>query len=119
MRFPELYRALGSFEIAFVPSAFTVPTGTAHWHLLLRARAVENLCYVVAPAQGGVHAGGRRTYGHALIVDPWGTVLAERAEGEGAVIAEMDTERLAEFRRALPALEHRRIVLDKDQLEIR
>ncbi len=119
MRFPELYRALGSFEIAFMPSAFTVPTGSAHWHLLLRARAVENLCYVVAPAQGGEHAGGRRTYGHALIVDPWGTVLAERAEGEGVVLADMDTDRLAEFRRALPALEHRRIVLDKDQLEIR
>lgn len=111
VRFPELYRTLGTFEIAFVPSAFTVPTGSAHWHLLLRARAVENLAYVVAPAQGGTHASGRRTYGHTLIVDPWGTVLAERAEGEGVVFAEIDSARTIEMRRSLPALDNRKLSL--------
>lgn len=120
MRFPELYRMLGTFDIAFVPSAFTVPTGSAHWHLLLRARAVENLAFVVAPAQGGTHAGDRRTYGHSLIVDPWGGVLAERVEdGEGFVIAEMDSALTAEVRRSLPALDNRRIALQPNILEIR
>jgi len=108
VRFPEMYRALGRFDVAFVPSAFTVPTGSAHWETLLRARAIENLAYVVAPAQGGRHASGRRTYGHTMIVDPWGKVLAERAEGEGVVIAEIDRRRLDEVRRTLPALENRR-----------
>jgi len=108
LRFPEMYRALGSFDVAFVPSAFTVPTGSAHWETLLRARAIENLAYVVAPAQGGRHPSGRRTYGHTMIVDPWGKVLAERAEGEGVVIADIDRRRLDEVRRTLPALENRR-----------
>jgi len=102
VRFPEHYRALGPLDAIFVPSAFTVPTGQAHWEVLLRARAVENMAYVVAPAQGGTHASGRRTYGHTMIVDPWGEVLAERAdEGEGVVLAEIDTEKMHEMRRRL------------------
>jgi nitrilase len=109
VRFPELYRSLGEFDVMFVPSAFTVPTGRAHWELLLRARAVENQAYVIAPAQGGLHQSGRRTYGHSMIVDPWGEVLAERPEGEGVVLAEIDSARLAEVRAALPALANRRL----------
>jgi nitrilase len=109
VRFAELYRSLGEFDATFVPSAFTVPTGRAHWEILLRARAVENQAYVVAPAQGGLHASGRRTYGHTMVVDPWGEVLAERAEGEGVVLAEMDTDRIRQVRRSLPALANRRL----------
>ena len=109
VRFPELYRSLGEFDLMFVPSAFTAPTGRAHWEILLRARAVENQAYVVAPAQGGLHASGRRTYGHTMIVDPWGEVLAERAEGEGVVLADIDSGRLSEVRAALPALVNRRL----------
>jgi predicted amidohydrolase len=101
VRFPELYRALGEFDVMFVPSAFTVPTGAAHWETLLRARAIENKAYVVAPAQGGTHAGGRRTWGHSMIVDPWGEILASRDEGEGVVLAEIDHERLQDIRRRL------------------
>jgi nitrilase len=101
VRFPELYRGLGEFDVMFVPSAFTVPTGAAHWETLLRARAIENKAYVVAPAQGGTHPGGRRTWGHTMIVDPWGEILASRAEGEGVVIAEIDSVRIAEVRRKL------------------
>ncbi len=109
LRFPELYRRFPDIDCWFIPSAFTAATGAAHWEILLRARAIENLCYVVAPAQGGVHANGRRTHGHTMIVDPWGKVVAERAEGEGVVIAEMDAARLAEVRKSLPALEHRKL----------
>lgn len=109
VRFPELYRRLGPFDVAFVPSAFTVPTGRAHWEILLRARAVENQAYVVAPAQGGLHASGRRTYGHTMVVDPWGEVIAERAEGESVVLAEIDSDRIREVRRILPALANRRL----------
>ena len=101
VRFPELYRGLGAFDVMFVPSAFTVPTGAAHWETLLRARAIENKAYVVAPAQGGTHASGRRTWGHSMIVDPWGEILASRDEGEGVVLAELDPERLTEVRRKL------------------
>jgi nitrilase len=101
VRFPELYRGLGEFDVMFVPSAFTVPTGTAHWETLLRARAIENKAYVVAPAQGGSHAGGRRTYGHTMIVDPWGDVLGVQEEGEGLVVAEIDPERIQDIRRRL------------------
>jgi deaminated glutathione amidase len=101
VRFPELYRGLGEFDVMFLPSAFTVPTGAAHWETLLRARAIENKAYVVAPAQGGTHASGRRTWGHSMIVDPWGEVIAQRVEGEGVVLAEIDTERLQEVRRRL------------------
>lgn len=107
LRFPELYRALGA-ELLLVPSAFTYVTGEAHWELLLRARAVENLAYVCAPAQGGRHENGRRTWGHSMVVDPWGSVLAVRAEeGAGVVLADISAERLAQVRRQLPALDHR------------
>jgi deaminated glutathione amidase len=109
VRFPELYRELGDFDAMFVPSAFTVPTGAAHWETLLRARAIENQAYVIAPAQGGLHASGRRTYGHSMIVDPWGQVLAVRPEGEGVLLAEIDTERVQEVRASLPAIANRRL----------
>jgi nitrilase len=115
LRFPELYRAL-SFapgerpcDLITVPAAFTTTTGRAHWELLLRARAVENQCYVLAAAQGGLHETGRRTWGHSMIVDPWGEVLAQHDEGEGLVVAEMDRARIASVRTQLPALEHRRL----------
>jgi deaminated glutathione amidase len=108
LRFPELYRSLGEFDAMFVPSAFTVPTGSAHWEILLRARAVENQAYVVAPAQGGLHGSGRRTYGHTMIVDPWGEVLAVRPEGEGMVFGEIDPHKIREVRASLPALLNRR-----------
>ncbi|HVJ10608.1 MAG TPA: carbon-nitrogen hydrolase family protein [Burkholderiales bacterium] len=101
VRFPELYRGLGEFDVMFVPSAFTVPTGQAHWETLLRARAIENKAYVVAPAQGGTHAGGRRTWGHTMIVDPWGEILGVQDEGEGLVVAEIDLERIKDIRRRL------------------
>ena len=116
LRFPELYRALSFMpgqppcDLIAVPSAFTHTTGRAHWELLLRARAVENQCYVIAPAQGGQHENGRRTWGHSLVVDPWGEVLAVRPEGEGLVIADIDLDRLATVRRQLPALEHVRAI---------
>ncbi len=111
LRFPELYRALmrPPCDLLSVPSAFTVPTGRAHWELLLRARAVENQCYVIAAAQGGLHASGRRTWGHSLIVDPWGEVLALRPEGQGVIFADVDPARLADVRARLPALHHRRL----------
>jgi nitrilase len=106
LRFPELYRALRA-DVLLVPSAFTFTTGQAHWELLLRARAVENLAYVIAPAQGGVHENGRRTWGHTMVVDPWGSVLAQRAEGPGVVLAELEAEHQSRVRLQLPALEHR------------
>jgi nitrilase len=111
LRFPELYRALMTppCDVICVPAAFTHTTGQAHWELLLRARAVENQCYVLAAAQGGAHPNGRRTWGHSMVVDPWGVVVDERAEGEGFVIAEVDTARLAQVRTQLPALAHRRL----------
>jgi deaminated glutathione amidase len=110
LRFPELYRALARppCDLLSVPSAFTYTTGLAHWEVLLRARAIENQCYVVAAAQGGTHENGRRTFGHSLVVDPWGEVIAcRRDDGEGIVLAEMRRERIADVRRQLPALEHR------------
>lgn len=111
LRFPELYRALCTppCDVLSVPAAFTYTTGRAHWELLLRARAVENQCYVLAAAQGGTHENGRRTWGHSLIVDPWGEVVAVQAEGEGVVIAELDPLRIAQVRTQLPALAHRRL----------
>ena len=109
LRFPELYRAVGAVDLWLVPSAFTAVTGAAHWDTLLRARAIENQCYVVAPAQGGLHPNGRRTHGHTMIVDPWGVVLASRAEGEGIVLAEVEPARIAEVRQSLPALLHRKM----------
>ena len=108
VRFPELYRGLGDVDVLLVPSAFTAVTGAAHWEPLLRSRAIENQCYVVAPAQGGLHPNGRHTHGHSMIVDPWGVVLAEQAQGEGVVLAELDAARLAEVRQSLPALNHRK-----------
>jgi len=110
LRFPELYRKLMQppCDLLCVPSAFTYTTGQAHWELLLRARAVENQCFVLAPAQGGSHENGRRTWGHSMIVDPWGEVLALQAEGEGLVMATVDAARLAAVRSQLPALSHRR-----------
>jgi deaminated glutathione amidase len=94
--------------VLLVPSAFTYTTGEAHWELLLRARAVENQAYVIAPAQGGTHENGRRTWGHSMVVDPWGVVLAERREeGAGVVLADLSAARLAQVRAQLPALEHR------------
>jgi nitrilase len=115
LRFPELFRALGfgpgqrPCDLLAVPAAFTHTTGRAHWELLLRARAVENQAYVIAPAQGGLHENGRRTFGHSMVVDPWGEVLAVLAEGEGVVLAEVDMARLASVRTQLPALQHRRV----------
>ena len=111
LRFPELYRALmvPPCDVIAVPSAFTYTTGRAHWEVLLRARAIENQCYVLAAAQGGTHENGRRTWGHSMIVDPWGEVLAVRPEGEGVVLAELDAARIAEVRSQLPALTHRRL----------
>lgn len=107
LRFPELYRQLRA-DVLLVPSAFTFTTGRAHWELLLRARAVENLAYVVAPAQGGTHENGRRTWGHSMVVDPWGAVLAQRDEaGAGAVLAQLQGEQLDRVRTQLPALDHR------------
>jgi len=109
LRFPELYRALMDppCDLLVVPAAFTHTTGRAHWEVLLRARAIENQCYVMAPAQGGRHESGRRTWGHSLIVDPWGEVLGCRDEGEGIVTAQLDRARLSSVRSQLPALSHR------------
>jgi deaminated glutathione amidase len=111
LRFPELYRALmhPPCDLLSVPAAFTHTTGLAHWELLLRARAVENQCYVIAAAQGGTHENGRRTFGHSMVVDPWGKVLNVLAEGEGVVMAEIDAAHIASVRTQLPALEHRRL----------
>jgi predicted amidohydrolase len=106
MRFPHLYRALAKQGAVFlsVPSAFTRPTGRAHWHVLLRARAIENGCFVFAPAQCGEHAEGRKTYGHSLIVDPWGEVLADGGEEPGFAIAEIDPAKVEDVRRKVPSL---------------
>jgi nitrilase len=107
LRFPELYRAMGSCSLIVVPSAFTYTTGQAHWEILLRARAIENQCYVLAAAQGGVHPNGRRTWGHSMLVDPWGEVMSVLPEGEGVVSGELDPAKLAAVRDNLPALRHR------------
>ena len=110
LRFPELYRELmhPPCDLLSVPAAFTHTTGAAHWELLLRARAVENQCYVIAAAQGGAHENGRRTFGHSMVVDPWGKVVGVLPEGEGVVLAEIDPAHIASVRMQLPALEHRR-----------
>jgi len=115
MRFPELYRDLVSrgAEWLAMPAAFTVPTGRAHWETLLRARAIENLCYVVAPAQSGTHTSGRETYGDSLIVDYWGQVLSRLARGSGVITAEIDLAKQAETRTRFPALDNRRLGLTK------
>ena len=111
MRFPALYRALAEAGASFisVPSAFTVPTGEAHWHTLLRARAIENGCFILAAAQGGKHESGRGTYGHSLIVDPWGVVVAESAGTEpGVIIATIDPAKVQTARKSIPSLQHGR-----------
>ena len=110
IRFPELYRSLShaGADLVFVPSAFTVPTGKAHWEILLRARAIENLCYVAAPAQIGQHIPGRTSYGKSMIVDPWGTVLGVAPDRPSVVTADIDIGHLHRIRTQLPALEKRR-----------
>ena len=119
VRFPELYRELVAqgAEWLAVPSAFTVPTGRAHWEVLLRARAIENLCYVVAPAQAGTHSSGRETYGDTLIVDYWGQVLARRDRGAGVVLADLDLDQLAQTRSRFPVLENRRLESPRAAME--
>lgn len=107
LRFPELYRAMGEISLIVVPSAFTYTTGSAHWETLLRARAIENQCYVLAAAQGGKHENGRRTWGHSMLVDPWGEVVECLPEGPGIVMGTVEQTRLAKVREALPALAHR------------
>ncbi len=107
LRFAQLYSALNA-DLILVPSAFTYTTGQAHWEVLLRARAIENLAYVLAPAQGGVHANGRRTWGHSMVVDSWGSVLAQQAEGAGVVMADASMAALRQHRQQLPALQHRK-----------
>ncbi len=111
LRFPELYRQLSGLgaEVVFIPAAFTLFTGKDHWEVLLRARAIENLSYVVAPAQVGRHSANRMTYGNAMIVDPWGTVLARCPDGEGVCVARFDRARMERARQELPALKHRRL----------
>ena len=111
LRFPELFRQQleAGMEIVVLPSAFTAITGRAHWEVLVRARAIENLCYVIAPDQGGYHLSGRETYGHSMIVDPWGTVLNSLSRGPGVVCADIELERLNSARRNFPAIKHRRL----------
>lgn len=112
LRFPELFRLMleQGMEVLAVPSAFTAVTGMAHWEILVRARAVENLCYVIAAAQGGYHANGRETHGDSMIVDPWGAVLDRLPRGSGVVSAEIEQARLKSIRRNFPAIQHRRLL---------
>jgi len=112
VRFPELYRSFAPVDILFVPSAFTAPTGEAHWEVLLRARAIENLAFLVAPAQGGQHPSGRRTWGHSMVIDPWGRLLASRESGPGIIVAEIDLAVIDQVRSSLPALQHRKLHAD-------
>ena len=107
LRFPELFRAQGTLDLLVLPAAFTETTGRAHWEMLLRARAVENQCYVLASAQGGLHPTGRRTHGNSMVVDPWGEVVARMDKGEGIVVADFDPQRISDTRASLPALKHR------------
>lgn len=109
LRFPELYRAMGEVNIIVIPSAFTDTTGKAHWESLIRARAIENLSYVIAPAQGGYHLSGRETHGNSMIVDPWGVVLDRLPRGSGVVIGTMNPQYQQSLRKSLPALKHRTI----------
>jgi len=107
LRFPELYRALGACDLIVVPAAFTYTTGSVHWEILLRARAIENQCYVLASGQTGQHPNGRRTWGHSMLIDPWGKVVSVLPEGEGFVAGELDRQLMQEVRSNLPALQHR------------
>lgn len=109
LRFPEYFRALGEVDILILPAAFTATTGEAHWEVLLRARAIENQCYVIASAQGGRHETGRKTWGHSMIIDPWGEIMSVLPSGEGWVCSNFSRQRLETVRYRLPALKHRRI----------
>lgn len=109
LRFPELYRALGQVDCHIIPAAFTYTTGKDHWEILLRARAIENQCYVLASAQGGIHQNQRRTWGHSMLIDPWGQVLANLPEGEGFISGVLSKEKLNKVRSQLPALTHRKL----------
>jgi deaminated glutathione amidase len=109
LRFPELFRAMGTCSLIVVPAAFTHTTGQAHWEILLRARAIENQCYVLASAQGGKHENGRRTWGHSMLIDPWGKIVAQLAEGEGYIVGEIDDKLIQSLRENLPALRHRKL----------
>ncbi|MBF1165285.1 MAG: carbon-nitrogen hydrolase family protein [Dechloromonas agitata] len=109
LRFPELYRSLAPVDLILVPAAFTETTGRAHWEILLRARAIENQCYLLAVGQGGKHESGRLTHGNSMIVDPWGEILDRKLKGPGVVIADLDHQRIAEIRESLPALAHRKL----------
>lgn len=113
LRFPELYRAMGAVDLILVPSAFTETTGKAHWETLIRARAIENLAYVLAPAQGGYHVNGRETHGDTMLVDPWGVVLDRLPRGSGVVIGNLNLEHLKRLRQSLPALSHRTLQVPK------
>ena len=122
LRFPELFRlqCAEGMDFLALPAAFTEATGQAHWHSMLRARAIENLCHVVAAAQTGTHPGGRRTYGHSMIVDPWGVILAEAntmeaGKSTGYISAQIEFDRQAELRRTFPALSHRRLRIDRPE----
>jgi deaminated glutathione amidase len=107
LRFPELYRAMKDVDVILIPSAFTETTGKAHWETLIRARAIENLAYVIAPAQGGYHLNGRETHGDSMIVDPWGVVLDRLPRGSGVVVAAINPDYIKRLRKSLPALAHR------------
>ena len=109
IRFPELYRAMGTVDCHIIPAAFTYTTGKAHWEILLRARAIENQAYVIASAQGGTHVNQRKTWGHSMLIDPWGSVLADLPEGEGFITGSLSKEKLNEVRSQLPALAHRKL----------
>lgn len=111
IRFPEMYRKMVEMgaEVFAVPAAFTTHTGEAHWHVLLRARAIENQCYLIAAGQTGVHSSGRETYGHSCIIDPWGRVVTEQTEGEGVVVSDIDLRKLHQLRKDFPTLKHRKI----------
>ena len=109
LRFPELYRALGQLDCHIIPAAFTYTTGKDHWEILLRARAIENQCYVLASAQGGIHQNQRRTWGNTMLIDPWGDVLATLPEGEGFISGVLSKDKLNEVRSKLPALAHRKL----------
>ncbi|MDR0529361.1 MAG: carbon-nitrogen hydrolase family protein [Zoogloeaceae bacterium] len=112
LRFPELFRAMSRekpVDLIFLPAAFTVTTGRAHWEILTSARAIENQCYLLASCQGGTHENGRRTHGYSQIIDPWGEIIAQKKRGEGVILAELDHERIRQIRQTLPALTHRRL----------
>ena len=117
VRFPALYSALSGAgaELLGVPAAFTVPTGEAHWHILLRARAIENAAYVIAAAQSGVHEDGRQTFGHSLVIDPWGRVVLDMGQTPGVGLAEIDLDEVAKARRQIPVLDHRRPIPQIDK----